>query len=212
MFSAVAAHHVPALASARSGFALLRAVALLVSVLALAPAATAADQPTPDPSLHVRPDPAPVQSKATPAKDQAAPVHENAAPAGRSPSASTGVTLASPNRTAQATAGQRSTMGSTRASSSPKRRPAAARPTGSHESAPRSNRAPAIAALRRLSPLLGAPRLLRPAVQSASSGRDSGAQLLLFAGLALLLLVAASASFLRLTIRLSGDVRREPGP
>jgi hypothetical protein len=186
---------------------LLRMVALLASMLALAPAATAADQPTPDPSLDVRPDPAPAQSKATPAKDQAAPVHENAAPTGRSPGAS-----ASPNRTAQATARQPATMGSRRGSASPRRGPAAARPTRSHESAPRSNRAPAIAALRRLSPLLGAPRLLRPAVESASSGRDSGAQLLLFAGLALLLLVAASASFIRLTMRLSGDVRQEPGP
>lgn len=191
---------------------MLRVVALLVSMLALAPAATAADQPTPDPSLDVRPDPAPAQSKATPAKDQANPVHESAAPTGRSPGASTGVTLASPNSTAQATAGQPSTVGSRRASASPRRGPAGARPTRSHESAPRSSRAPAVAALRRLSPLLGAPRLLRPAVESASSGRDSGAQLLLFAGLALLLLVAASASFLRLTIRLSGDVRQEPGP
>jgi hypothetical protein len=191
---------------------LLRVVALLVSMLALAPAATAADQPTPDPSLDVRPDPAPAHSKATPAKDQVNPVHENAAPTGRSPGASTGETLASPNSTAQATAGQPSTVGSRRASASPRRGPAAARPTRSHESAPRSSRAPAIAALRRLSPPLGAPRLLRPAVESASSGRDSGAQLLLFAGLALLLLVAASASFLRLTMRLSGDVRQEPGP
>jgi hypothetical protein len=191
---------------------LLREVALLVSMLALAPAATAADQPTPDPSLDVRPDPAPAHSKATPAKDQVNPVHENAAPTGRSPGASTGETLASPNSTAQATAGQPSTVGSRRASASPRRGPAAARPTRSHESAPRSSRAPAIAALRRLSPPLGAPRLLRPAVESASSGRDSGAQLLLFAGLALLLLVAASASFLRLTMRLSGDVRQEPGP
>jgi hypothetical protein len=191
---------------------LLRAVALLVSMLALAPAAAAADQPAPDPSLDVRPDPAPVQSKATPAKEQAAPVHENAAPTGRSPGASTDVTLASPNRTAPAAAGQPATMGSGRASASRRRGPAAARPTRSHKSAPRSNRAPAIAALRRLSPLLGAPRLLRPAVQSASPGRDSGAQLLLFAGLALLLLVAASASFIRLTMRLSGDVRQEPGP
>lgn len=191
---------------------MLRAVALLASTLALAPAAAAADQPTPDPSLDVRPDPAPVQSTATPAKEQAAPVHENAAPTGRSPGASTDVMLASPNRTAQANAGQPATMGSRRASASPRRGPAAARPTRSHESAPRSNRAPAIAALRRLSPLLGAPRLLRPAVESASSGRNSGAQLLLFAGLALLLLVAASASFIRLTMRLSGDVRQEPGP
>lgn len=191
---------------------MLRAVALLVSMLALAPAATAADQPTPDPSLDVRPDPAPAQSKATPAKDQANPVHENAAPTGRSPGASTGVTLASPNTTAQATGGQPATTGSGRASASRRRGPAAARPTRSHDSAPRSNRAPAIAALQRLSPLLGAPRLLRPAVETASSGRDSGAQLLLFAGLALLLLVAASASFIRLTMRLSGDVRQEPGP
>jgi hypothetical protein len=191
---------------------LLRAVALLVSMLALAPAAVAADQPTPDPSLDVRPDPAPAQSKATPAKDQAAPVHENAAPTGRSPGASTGVGPASPNTTAQASAGQQATTGPRRASASPRRDPAAARPTRSHESAPRSNRALAIAALRRLSPLFGAPRLLRPAVQSASSGRDSGAQLLLFAGLALLLLVAASASFIRLTMRLSDDVRREPAP
>jgi hypothetical protein len=189
---------------------LLRAVALLASTLALAPAAVAADQPTPDPSLDVRPDPAPAQSKATPAKDQAGPIHENAAPTGRSPGASTGVMPASPNRTAQVTAGQPATTGSRRASA--RRGSAAARPTRSHESAPRSNRAPAIAALRRLSPLLGAPRLLRPAVQSASSGRDSGAQLLLFAGLALLLLVAASASFIRLTMRLSGDVRQEPAP
>jgi hypothetical protein len=187
-------------------------VALLVSVLALAPAAAAADQPAPDPSLDVRPDPAPVQSKATPAKEQAAPVHENAAPTGRSPGASTDVTLASPNRTAPAAAGQPATMGSGRASAGRRRGPAAARPTRSHESAPQSKRAPAIAALRRLSPLLGAPRLLRPAVESASSGRDSGAQLLLFAGLALLLLVAASASFIRLTMRLSGDVGQEPGP
>jgi hypothetical protein len=191
---------------------LLRVVALLASMLALAPAAAAADQPTPDPSLDVRPDPAPVQSNALPAKEQAAPVDENAAPTGQSPGASTDVVLASPNRTAQAAAGQPATMGSRRASASRRRGPADARPTRSHESTPRSNRAPAIAALRRLSPLLGAPRLLRPAVESASSGRDSGAQLLLFAGLALLLLVAASASLIRLTMRLSADVRQEPGP
>jgi hypothetical protein len=36
--------------------------------------------------------------------------------------------------------------------------------------------------------------------------------LLLFAAVALLLLVAASASLIRLTTRLSDDVRREPGP
>ena len=190
---------------------MLRVVALLASMVALVPAARAADQPTPDPSLDVRPDPAPAQSKITPAKDQAGPSHENAAPTGRSPGASTGVTLASPNTTAQATAGQPPTTGSRRASASHRRSAGAARPTRSHETARRSNHAPAIAALRRLSPLLGAPRLLRPAVQSASPGRDSGAQLLLFAGLALLLLVAASASFIRLTMRLSGDVRQEPG-
>jgi hypothetical protein len=179
-------------------------------MLAVVPAVAAADQPTPDPSLKVRPDPAPVQSQAGSAKQRATPVQEKAAE--HSSSAPTRVRFASPSTTAQAAPGQSATIGSRPASASHRRSAGAARPTRSRKTARQSNHAPAIAALRRLSPLLAAPRLLRPVVKSTSSGGDSGAQLLLFAGLALLLLVAASASLIRLTTRLPGDVRREPGP
>jgi hypothetical protein len=166
-------------------------------MLAVVPTVAAADQPTPDPSLDVRPDPAPVQSQA---------------PTGRSPSVPTRVVVAGPTTTAKATSGQSATTRSTPVSASRRRTPAAARATRPHEREQRPGHASAVATLRRLSPLLAAPQLLRPAAGSTSSSGDSGAELLLFAAVALLLLVAASASLLRLTTRLSGDIRREPGP
>jgi hypothetical protein len=206
---AVAAHEVPAPAAARCGPALLRIVALLACMLAVVPTVAAADGPTPDPSPDVRPDPAPVRSQAAPAEPRA---HERPAPTGRSPGVPTRVVVAGPTTTAKATSGESATTRSTPVPASRRRTPAAGRATRPHEREQRPGHASAIATLRRLLPLLAAPPFPRPTAGSTSSAGNSGAQLLLFAAVALLLLVAASASLIRLTTRLSGDVRREPGP
>jgi hypothetical protein len=206
----LSAHDVSALAAARCGPALLRVVALLVCMLAVVPTVAAADGPTPDPSPDVRPDPAPVRSQAAPAEQRAARAHERPAPTGRSPGVPTRVVVAGPTTTAKATSGESATTHSTPVPASRRRTPAAARATRPHEQRP--GHASAIATLRRLLPLLAAPPFPRPTAGSTSSAGNSGAQLLLFAAVALLLLVAASASLIRLTTRLSGDVRPEPGP
>jgi hypothetical protein len=208
---AIAAHDVSAPAAARCGPAFLRVVAL-VCMLAVVPTVAAADGPTPDPSPDVRPDPAPVRSQAAPAEQRAARAHERPAPTGRSPGVPTRVVVAGPTTTAKATSGQSATTRSTPVPASRRRTPAAARATRPHEREQRPGHASAIATLRQLLPLLAAPQFLRPTAGPTSSGGNSGAQLLLFAAVALLLLVAASASLIRLTTRLSGDVRREPGP
>jgi hypothetical protein len=178
-------------------------VVVLVGIVALAPPAAAADQPTPDPSLDVRPDPAPAQSQA-PAKQRPAPVEKHAAQA-----APTHVAPSGANATAQNTSRRSATPRSGRASARHPRTSAADRGKRSHERERRVRQASAIAALQRLSPTLAARRLLRPPAAATSSSDDTGAQALLFAGLALLLFVAASGSLVRLTTR---DVRREPGP
>jgi hypothetical protein len=186
---------VPALANARIVFALRCAVVLLVGILALAPSARAADGPTPDPSLDVRPDPAPVRSQAAPAKQRPAPVQQQAAPSGPAYFAPT-------SRTTQTTSTQSATTHSSR-----QRTSAAARARRSHERERRANRASAVAALQRLSPALAPARLLRPPNRATSPTDDTGAWALLFAGLALLLFAAASTSLVRLITR---DLRREP--
>jgi hypothetical protein len=198
---ATAAHDVPALARARLVLPLRCVVVLLVSIVALAPRA-AADQPTPDPSLDVRPDPAPTQSQAAPAKQRPTPVQKQAVP-----TAPTYVAPSGANATAHTTSWQPATPRSGRVSAHHPRTSAADRRNRSHEQARRAGHASAIAALQRLSPPLAARRLLRPPAAPTSSSDDTGAQELLFAGLALLLFVAASGSLVRLTTR---DVRREP--
>jgi hypothetical protein len=190
-----AAPDVPALANARIVLALRCAVMLLVGILALAPSARAADAPTPDPSLDVRPDPAPVQSQAAPAKQRPAPVQQQAAPSGP-------VYLAPTSRMTQTTSPQSATTHSSR-----RRTSAAARARRSHERERRANRASAAAALQRLSPAFPPARLLRPPTRATSPTDDTGARALLFAGLALLLFAAASASLVRLVAR---DLGREP--
>jgi hypothetical protein len=190
-----AAPDVPALANARIVLALRFAVMLLVGILALAPSARAADAPTPDPSLDVRPDPAPVQSQAAPAKQRPAPVQQQAAPSGPA-------YLAPTSRMTQTTSPQSATTHSSR-----RRTSAAARARRSHERERRANRASAAAALQRLSPAFPPARLLRPPTRATSPTDDTGARALLFAGLALLLFAAASASLVRLVAR---DLGREP--
>jgi hypothetical protein len=190
-----AAPDVSALAHARIVLALRCAVMLLVGILALAPSARAADAPTPDPSLDVRPDPAPVQSQATPAKQRPAPVQQQAAPSGP-------VYPAPTSRMTQTTSPQSATTHSSR-----RRTSAAARARRSHERERRANRASAAAALQRLSPAFPPARLLRPPTRATSPTDDTGARALLFAGLALLLFAAASASLVRLVAR---DLGREP--
>jgi hypothetical protein len=207
---AVAAHDVSAPAAARCAPPLLRVVALIVCMLAAVPTVAAADGPTPDPSPDVRPDPAPVRPQPAPAEQQAARAHERPAPTGRSPGVPTPVVVAGPTTTAKATSGESATTRTTPVPASRRRTPAAARATRPHERDP--GHVSAIATLRRLLPLLAAPPFPRPTAGSTSSGGNSGAQLLLFAAVALLLLVAASASLIRLTTRLSDDVRRESGP
>jgi hypothetical protein len=178
-------------------------------MLALVPTAVAADQPTPDPSLDVRPDPAPDQSGVAPAGQRSPPAHDTAGQQGRSPRVPTRVVVAGPTTTANATPGQSATTRSTPARASRRRAPAPARATPTHQADQHPGHASAIATLRRLSPLLAAPQFLRPAAGSSSSGDNSGPQFFLFAAVALLLLVAASASLIRLTTRLSGDASRE---
>jgi hypothetical protein len=175
---------------------------VLVSIVALAPPA-AADQPTPDPSLDVRPDPAPAQSQAAPAKQQPAPVQKHA------PAAPTYVAPSGANATAQTTSRGSATPRSGRVSARHQRTSAADRGKRSHERERRVRHASAIAALQRLSPPFAPRRLLRSPATPISSSDDTGAQALLFAGLGLLLFVAASGSLVRLTTR---DARREPGP
>jgi hypothetical protein len=199
---ATAAHDVPALARARIVLRLHCVVVLLVSIVVLAPPAAAADQPTPDPSLDVRPDPAPAQSQAAPAKQRPTPVRKRAVPTAPRYVAPSGA-----NATAQTTSRQPATPGSGRVSANHPRTSAADRRNRSHERERGARPPSAIAALQRLSPPLAARRLLRPPAAPSSSSDDTGAQALLFAGLALLLFVAASGSLVRLTTR---DVRREP--
>jgi len=177
-------------------------------MLAMVPTAVAADQPTPDPSLAVRPDPAPDQSRVAPAGQRSAPAHDTAGQQWRSPRVPTRVVVAGPTTTANATPGQSATTRSTPARASRRRVPAPARATPP-QGDQHPGHASAIATLRRLSPLLAAPQFLRPAAGSSSSGDNSGAQFFLFAAVALLLLVAASASLIRLTTRLSRDASRE---
>ena len=192
--AAAAAPDVPALANARIVLALRCAVMLLVGVLALAPSARAADGPTPDPSLDVRPDPAPVQSQAAPAKQRPAAVQQPAAPSGPA-------YLAPTSRTTQTTSPQSATTHSSR-----RRTSGAAQARRSHERERRANRASTATALQRLSPAFAPARLLRPPTGATSPTDDTGAQALLFAGLALLLFAAASASLVRLITR---DLHRE---
>jgi hypothetical protein len=201
---ATAAHDVPALARASIVLLLHCVVVLFVSIVALAPPAAAADQPTPDPSLDVRPDPAPAQPPAAPAKQRPTPVQKQAAP-----TAPTYVAPSGANATPQTTSRQSATPRSGRVSAHHPRTSAADRGNRSHERQRRARHASAIAALQRLSFPLATRRLLRPPAAPTSSSDDTGAQALLFAGLALLLFVAASGSLVRLTTR---DIRREPGP
>jgi hypothetical protein len=181
-----------------------RVVVLLVSIVALAPPGAAADQPTPDASPDVRPDPAPAQSQAAPAKQLPTSVQKQAVP-----TAPTYVAPSGANASAQTTSWQPATPRSGRVSAHHPRTSGADRRNRSHELERRARHASAIAALQRLSPQLAARRLLRPPAAPTSSSDDTGAQALLFAGLALLLFVAASGSLVRLTTR---DVRGDPGP
>jgi hypothetical protein len=190
-----AAHAVPTLANARIVLALRCTVVLLAGILALAPSAWAADEPTPDPSLNVRPDPAPVQSQgAASATQRPAAIQQRAAPSAR-------VYVAPTSRTTLTTSPPSATTRSNR------RQAAAAARTRRHERERRRDRASAIAALHRLSPAFAPARLLRPPSSAGTATDDTGAGALLFAGLALLLFAAASASLVRLTTR---DVRGEP--
>ena len=184
------AHAVPGLAHARMVLALRCAVVLLVGILALAPSAWAADEPTPDPSLDVRPDPAPAQSQTPPAEQRPTSLQQQAAPSAPHYVAPTSTTP------------QSATTRSNR-----RRTSAAARARRSHERVRRTNHAYAIAALQRLSPAFAPARLPRPPSRATSPTDDTGARALLFAGIALLLFVAASGSLVHLTTR---DVRREP--
>lgn len=170
-------------------------------MLAALPTVAAADPPTPDPSLDVRPDPAPAQSQA-PAQERATPTDDTARPTGRSPA----VVVAGPTTVAKATPARSAPVRTSR-----RRTSAGARATRPHEREQRSGHASAIGTLRRLSPLLASSPFPRLAAGSTSSGGNTGAQFLLFAAVALLLLVAASASLIRLTTRVSADLRREPG-
>jgi outer membrane biosynthesis protein TonB len=220
-----AAHDVHAPAYARIVLALRSAVVLLVGVLALAPSAWAGDEPTPDPSLDVRPDPAPSQSQTAPAKQRPAPAKQRPAPAKQRPAPakqrpapakqrpapvqqqaapSAPRYVAPPSPTPQTSSPPSATTRSSRRQTS-----AAARARRPHERVRRTSHASAIAALQRLSPAHAPARLLRPPSRAASPSDDTGAWALLFAGLALLLFVAASGSLVRLATR---DVRREPRP
>ena len=183
-----AAHAVPTPARAGIVLALRCAVVLLVGMVALAPSAWAADEPTPDPSLDVRPDPAPAQSQRAP-KQRPVAVQQRAAP-------SAPVHLTPTSRTTQTTSPQSATTRSSR-----RRTSGAARARRSAERERRTNRASAVAALQRLSPALAPARLLRPPSRRTSTSDDTGARAFLFAGLALLLFAAASASLVRLMTR-----------
>jgi hypothetical protein len=209
------AHDVHAPAYARIVLALRCAVVLLVGILALAPSAWAGDEPTPDPSLDVRPDPAPSQSQTAPAKQRPAPVQQQAA-AGRAPAEQRPAPVqqqaapSAPRYVAPPTPTPRtSSPPSATTRSSRRHTSAAARARRSHQRVRRTSHASAIAALQRLSPARAPARLLRPPSRAASPSDDNGAWALLFAGLALLLFVAASGSLVRLATR---DVRREPRP
>jgi hypothetical protein len=213
-----AAHDVHAPAYARIVLALRSAVVLLVGMLALAPSAWAGDEPRPDPSLDVRPDPAPSQSQTAPAKQRPAPaeqrpapvqqrpapVQQQAAPVQQQAAPSAPRYVAPPSPTPRTSSPPSATTRPSR-----RQKSAAARARRSHERVRRTSHAFAIAALQRLSPARAPARLLRPPSRAASPSDDTGAWALLFAGLALLLFVAASGSLVRLATR---DVRREPRP
>jgi outer membrane biosynthesis protein TonB len=233
------AHDVHAPAYAWSVLALRCAVVLLMGILALAPSAWAVDEPTPDPSLDVRPDPAPSHSQTAPAEQQPAPakqrpapakerpapaeqrpapvqqrpapvqqrpapVQQHAAPVQQQAAPSAPRYVAPPSPTRRTSSPPSATTRSSRGQKS-----AAARARRSHERVPRTSHAFAIAALQRLSPARAPARLLRPPSRAASRSDDTGAWALLFAGLALLLFVAASGSLVHLATR---DVGRDPRP
>jgi hypothetical protein len=173
--------------------------ALVIAVAGVPGSALAAPGPSPDPAPHVGPDPA--DAGATPAPRPAASQPAPAAPRQTAP-----VQQAAPVAAAAATAPR------ARSARRPKARPAAAR--RSRPSRPRhaaqvgSERLGApVVVPRALSVLRPGPLLLRGPLARTTAG-DLDAPALLFASLALLLLVGASAAFLHTTMLGGGNPLR----
>jgi hypothetical protein len=191
---------VPVLARLRTWLArALAAAALAVPCGFFTPPAVAAPDPAPDPAPHVRPDPAvangaaaptrppAVEQQATPAPARQAPAPQR--PVQRQPSVSTWT----PPPTASAARSDTTD----RADAARTRRSGQAR----HE-----RRAPTVVALP--APAMPSGPLLVRGPSSGSSGGDRDESALILAGLALLLLVGASASLLHATTFGSDDPRR----
>jgi hypothetical protein len=174
----------------------------LVCALALAPAAQGASEPTPDPVQHVQPDPAPAKTAPAPRTQQQQPAAQQV------PAQSVTV---EPTRTSPPVTGvHRVPASNARAVSKPtshkparakarvKRRTSAAVQTHRPHPAAVDHQRVAAAAAQRIGKMLA---LAAPPVSRRS---DGDAELL--AGAALLLLVLAAGSVLRLSTRMSDEL------
>jgi hypothetical protein len=192
----------PALARIRTWLArALVAAALAVPLGVVTPLAAATPDPAPDPAPHVGPDPAvadnaaaparrpEVEAKGTPARAQPAPAQQQS-PVRQPPVSSW---------TPPATASAARSGTADRARASRARRSAKAK-------AKQERRAPTVVAVQ-LPAMPSGPLPVR-APPAGSSGGDGAASALVLAGLALLLLVGASASFLYATAFGSDDPSR----
>lgn len=194
------APHVPALARSRTWLVrALAAVALAVPLGVVTPLAAAAPDPAPDPAPHVGPDPAVPDDAAAPARRPAVEQRETQAPAQPAPAQQTPVrrqpSVSSWTPPPTASAARSDTAARARAARS--RRSGQAR---------RERRAPTVVAVQ--APSMPSGPLLVRGSRPSSSGGDGDTSALVLAGLALLLLVGASASFLHATTFGSDDPPR----
>jgi hypothetical protein len=185
----------------RTTAATLCAVAVLSTALGVAAPAFAQTTPSPDPDPQIRPDPVTTQAKTTPSQRPVTrtPVVRSAlqpVSSGANPTA-TVTASAAPSSASRVTVSARRTH--------PARRTAKAKP---HPTRERAAHDPALVAVwRRLSAWVVRTPISRTLAATQPNDR-SQARALSLAAIALLLVVIAGASLLRLTARLPRDVQR----
>jgi len=173
--------------------AALGVAAVVSAVLAVAPSAFAQTTPSPDPDPHVRPDPVTTSSTTTPSQRPA--THTPAVRSAPQPASSGSSRASAVNETAPRSSSPRVTVSARRAH--PARR--ASKP---HPARQRTAHDTVVAASRSLAvPIF-------PRLASAQADDRSRARELSLAAMALLLVVIAGGSLLRLTARLPSDVHR----
>jgi hypothetical protein len=186
----------------------LAIAALVTGLLGFVPAArAAATEPTPDPAPYLQPDSASKGGTAEPAPSPATQrqVPAPAQPAPAQPAPARRVVLQTFASTQPSPGTRRATAAASATRSGTARRRRASR-TSRAGQARRDNRAPRVVAALPL--VMPSGLLLGPEPEGSSSGDEAAAPALVLAGLALLLLVGASASFLHVTMRASDNVSR----